>query len=96
MRASIFEKKKIRKSFVQEILNSQKRARLKSSLSSFLHKPKISLFFDHSIREKVHCTFFADVAGLNSNSFSKRIVVLTNLGIYLLKPPKGEACPLEG
>ena len=67
MKAKIFEGRRIRKSFIQEILNSQKRARLKSSISTFLHKPKISLFYDPANREKVHCTFFADLSGLNSN-----------------------------
>lgn len=96
MSASVFEKKKLRKSYLQELLNSQKKARLKTSLNSYIHKPKFDLLFDPTQREKLHTFAHADVAPLKSNSFSKRIIVFTNAGIYILKPPKGEPCPIEG
>ncbi len=96
MQASVFEKKKVRKSFLQEMLNSQRNARLKTSIHSFLHKSRLGLLFDIEQREKLHCFAYVDLAPLNSNSFAKRIIALSNAGIYILKPPKGEPCPIEG
>ena len=81
---------------MQEILNAQKNSRMRCSISSFLHKPKNKLLFKEGVSERVHSFFFVDIAPLNSNDFVKRIIAITNAGVYFLKPPTGEPCPIEG
>lgn len=95
MQKSVFEKKKVRKSFLQQLLDLQRNLRLKASIHIWLHRPKARLVFIPAYSEKLHCAVYADVAPLNSNSYVKRIVAVSNVGVYILKPST-DPCPFEG
>lgn len=90
MKGVVFEKKKLRESYLQEILTAHSDASYASSIENFLLKNKYG--FDPEEKERVNFLTWC-LANINGQPiFESRLLILTNKGVHIMKKPKGKPC----
>lgn len=90
MKGVVFEKKKLRESYLQEILKSLLEASYKSAIESYIYEKKLG--FEPDTKERINSIEWVD-ASLDGNQYFKpRLLVLTNKGIHILKSSGSKPC----
>jgi hypothetical protein len=54
----------------------------------------MGLGFESSLKERIIFSRWCDVGTMPTSSFKKRLLVLTNAGIYIFKPSTSKPCSI--
>jgi hypothetical protein len=85
MKGVVFERKKLRESFLQEILRAHVDSGLRSSIETYLLEQKH--VFEPEERERIVSMQWIEATSSLSAPHAPRLLIFTNKGIHIMKPP---------
>lgn len=91
MKGMVFDKRPLRETFLQEILQEATDSALRQGFESYIVEKRLG-FDDDCGRERV--LEMAHVLAGTGTAWQPRILVLTNKGIHLFKPSTTKSCPV--
>jgi len=90
MKGVVFEKKKLRESYLQEILKSLQKAAYKIAIEQYIKEKRIG--FEPDVDERVNMIEWVDGSYEGNSSLKPRLIVFTNKGIHIFKQSSSKPC----